>query len=138
MPSGSAVLGNGAIRRQQTLGLPGGCEPLHAILALTRRPMRVCTPVIEIPTLTVFHPGQYLALDRAIALQFVCNDDARNVREALKQRAETLLGRVLVAPALHQNIQDVVVLIHSPPQVMPLTMDREKHLIQVPRVARPR
>ena len=66
--------------------------------------MRMLTAVIEITTLTVFHPGQYLALGRAIALQFVCNDDARNVREALEQRAEKLLGRVLVAPALDENV----------------------------------
>ncbi len=32
----------------------------------------------------------------------------------------------------------MIVLVDSPPQGMPLTIDREKHLIHVPRVARPR
>src|SRR5262245_13061387 len=117
--------------------MPGGFEPLHAILALTRRPMRVFTPVIEITTLTVFHPGQYLTLGRAIALQFVRNDDARNVCEALEQLAKKLLRRVLIAPALHQDIENVVVLIDGAPQVMPLTIHCQKHFVQVPLVARP-
>src|SRR5215470_8092618 len=117
--------------------MPGGFEPLQAILALPRRPMRVFTPVIEIPTLTVFHPGQYLTLGRAIALQFVRNDDARNVCEALEQLAKKLLRRLRIAPALHQDIEDVVVLIDGAPQVMPLTINRQTHFVQVPLVARP-
>ena len=56
MPSWSKVLGNGTIRRQKTLGMTCGLEPLHAILPLARRPMRVLTPVIEIATLAMFHP----------------------------------------------------------------------------------
>ena len=60
MPPWSEVLGNRSIRRQKTLGMAGRFEPLHPILALPRRPMRVLTPVIEIPTLAMFHPGQYL------------------------------------------------------------------------------
>ena len=45
MPSGSEVLDNGPIGRQKTLGMPRGFEPLHAILTLPRRPMRILTPV---------------------------------------------------------------------------------------------
>src|SRR5215475_7562279 len=51
MPAGAEVLGNGAIRRQKALGVAGRFEPLHATFALARRPMRVLTAVIEIPTL---------------------------------------------------------------------------------------
>jgi len=35
---------------------------------------------------------------------------------------------------LDENIQDVAILVDRPPQVMPLTVNGEKHLIQVPRV----
>ena len=55
MPSGAEVLGNGAIRRQKTLGMPGRLEPLHAILTLPRGAMRVLTPVIEVAALTVLY-----------------------------------------------------------------------------------
>ena len=56
MPSGSEVLGHGSIRGQKTLGMPRGFDPLHAILALPRRPMRVLAPVIELPTLAMLYP----------------------------------------------------------------------------------
>jgi hypothetical protein len=51
MPSRSEGLGHGFIRRQKPLGMAGRFEPLHASLALTRRPMRVLTPIIAVATL---------------------------------------------------------------------------------------
>jgi len=68
MPSWPEVLGNGAIGREETLSMPGGFEPLHVVLALPRRTMGVLTSVIEIATLAMLHPGQYLTLGRAITL----------------------------------------------------------------------
>jgi hypothetical protein len=49
---------------------------------------------------------------------------------------EKLLRRVLVAAALHENIEYVTILIDGPPEIMPCAVDREKDLIQVPLVAR--
>jgi hypothetical protein len=123
MPSRSEMLGDGSIRRQKSLGMPRRLQPLHAMLALARRPMRVLTPVIEVATLAMLHPGQDLALCRAVALQLVCNDDAGNIREALEELAEKLLRGVLIAAALHQNIEDIVILIHRAPQVMAFAID---------------
>jgi hypothetical protein len=76
MPSWAEVLGNGAIRREKPLGMPRRFEPLHAILALPRRPMRVLAPVIEIPTLAMLYPRENLALGGPIALQLIRDDDA--------------------------------------------------------------
>ena len=50
MPSRAKVLGNGAIRGQEALGMSRGLEPLHAIFSLACGPMRVFTAVIEIPS----------------------------------------------------------------------------------------
>src|SRR5215468_2247376 len=134
MPSRSKVLGNGAVGRQKTLGMSRRLKPLHAIFSLPCRPMRILTPVIEVAALAVFHPGQGLALRGAVALQLVRNDDARHVQQALQQFAEKLLRRLLVASALHEDIEDVVVLVDRAPEVMTLTINREKYLIQVPLV----
>src|SRR5262252_1511561 len=90
------------------------------------------SPIIEIATLPVFHAGQDFALRGAVALQLVRNDDARHVQQALQQLAEKLLRRLLVASALHEDIEDVVVLVDRAPEVMTLTMNREKYLSQVP------
>ncbi len=62
------VLGDGAVRSEEALGMTRRFEALHAPLALTRRPMRVLTAVIEIPTLTMFDTRQSLTLRGAVAL----------------------------------------------------------------------
>src|SRR5215813_11283780 len=135
MPSGAEVLSDGSIRRQKALGMSRRFKPLHAILALACGAMRVLTAVVEIAAPAVFDSGQDLALRRAIALELIRDDDPRDIPQALEQLAKKLLRRVLIPPAVDQDIEDIVVLVHRPPQVMPLTMDREKHLIQVPFVA---
>jgi hypothetical protein len=56
--------------------------------------------------------------------------------QALEQLAEKLLRRVLIASALHENVEHVIILIDSPPQVMPLTIDCQEDLVQMPFVAR--
>jgi hypothetical protein len=98
--------------------------------------MRVLAPVVQIPTLAMLSSWEHLALGRAVALQLVRDDDAGNVHETLEQLAKKLLGGLLVAPALRQHIQDMTVLIHSPPQVMALAVDRQQQLIHVPCVPR--
>src|SRR5215475_10168859 len=103
---------------------------------LPRRPMRVLAPVIEIPTLAMLDPWEHLPLRRTVALQLVRNDDPRHILQALQQLAEKLLRRLFVAAALHQNIQDMIVLIYRPPQGMAFAMDRQKNLIQMPFVPR--
>src|SRR5262249_17661509 len=88
MPSRSEVLGNRSIRGQKALGMPRRLEPLHAILTLTRRTMRILTPVVQIATLAVFDPGQELPLRRAVALELIRDDDAGHVLQPLEQLTE--------------------------------------------------
>jgi len=94
--------------------------------------MRILTPVIEVAALTVFYPWQYLALGCAITFELIRNDDPRHVLQPLEQLAEKLLRRLLIAPTLHQDVKDVVLLIDRAPQVMPFTINGQKHLIEMP------
>ena len=128
MPSGAKVVGNGAIRGQKSLGMPCGLEPLHAIFSLACGSVRVLTAVVEIATLAVFDPGQDLALRRAVALQLIRDDDPRYIPQALEQLAKKLLRSLLIAPALYQDVERVIVLVDSAPQVMALAIDRQEDL----------
>src|SRR5687768_11611684 len=87
--------------------------------------------------LAVLHPRQNFLFCGTIALELVRNDHPRDILAALEPHAEERLGGCLVAPALHQDIKHVAILIDGPPQVMALTVDRQKDLIQVPRVTGP-
>jgi hypothetical protein len=79
MPSRAEVLGDGSICRQKALGVTRGLEPLHASLTLTGRPMRILTPVVEIPTLPMLDAGQHLALRRSVAFQLVRDEHAGHI-----------------------------------------------------------
>ena len=81
-----------------------GLKPLHTALALTCRPMGVLTPIIEIAALTVLYAREDLAFGRAIAFEFIRNDDPWHVPQPLQELTEKLLRRVLVASALHQDV----------------------------------
>src|SRR5215813_1583595 len=107
MSSRSEMLGDRTIGSQEALRMTCGLKPLHAILALTRWPMGVLTPVIEIATLAVFDPGQYLPLGRAITLELIRDDHPWHVLQTLEQLAEKLLRRVLIASVLHENVKHV-------------------------------
>src|SRR5262245_52187579 len=109
-----------------------GLEPLHAPFPLARRPMRVLTAVVERAALAMLHPGQDVPFGRAVALELIRNDDTRDIPQALEQLAKELLRGLLIAPALHEDIQHVIVLVDSAPEVMALTMDRQEDLVQVP------
>ena len=66
-----------------------------------------------------------------IALKFVCDDNAGNVTQSLQELAKELLGRFLVSAALHEDIQDVAILVHCSPEVMEASVDLYEHFIQV-------
>jgi len=58
-----------------------------------------------------------------------------NILAAREQFAEELLRGYLVPATLHQDVEDVAVLIHSTPQIVRLPADFEKYLIQVSCIA---
>jgi hypothetical protein len=136
VPSRSEVLGDRTIGGEEPLRMSWGLEALQAPLALAGGLMGVLRAVIEIAVLAMFRPRQDVPLRGPIPLQLVCDDDPRDILAALEQLAEELLSRVFIPPTLDQDIQDMTVLIHGPPQIVPLAIDREEHLVQVPCVTR--
>jgi hypothetical protein len=98
--------------------------------------MGVLRAVIEVAVLAMFHPRQNLPLCGTIALELVRDDHPWGILTSLKELPKELLGRCFVAAALHQDIEHSPVLIHGPPEIMALPIDREEHFIQVPLVTR--
>jgi hypothetical protein len=133
----SEVLGNGPIGGEKALGVSGRLESLHAPLPLACRLVRVFRAVVEVAVLAVLHTGQNLTLRGTVAAELVRDHHPWYVGQALEQLAEKLLRGLLVPSALHENIQYMAVLIHGAPQVVAFAMDRQKDLIEVPRIARP-
>jgi hypothetical protein len=123
MPPGAEVLSHRPVRGETPLRVAGSCNPLPAPCALTRRPMRVVTPVMARATLPMFHPGQALTLRRAVARQLIGDEDAGHRGAALEQCAQALRRGLFVAPMLYKNVQDVVGLIHRTPEIVACTIN---------------
>ena len=75
-------------------------------------------------------------MSHAVALQAVGDDAPRPVSQAPQQPPEKALRRGGIAPCLHEDVQHNAMLIDGTPKVMQLTVDPQKHLIQVPHVPR--
>ena len=84
----------------------------------------------------MLHAREALALGRTITFQFIRDADARHVLQPLEELTAELLCRLPVPPTLYQDVEDVGLRSASAPKGMPLTMDGEEHLIQVPLVTR--
>src|SRR5262245_5687901 len=84
----------------------------------------------------MFHTREALSLRRLVAFELVRDEYPRHIRQPLQQLAEKLLCRLLITTALDENIQDVAILIDRSPQIMPLPLDRQEDLVQMPLVAR--
>jgi hypothetical protein len=93
--------------------------------------------VLEVPVLAVLHPRQHLWRRGAVASQLVGNDALRHIGQALQQRAEKPLGRLLVTSALDEDIEDMAVLVDGAPEIVTGAVDRQEYCIEMPRVARP-
>jgi hypothetical protein len=85
--------------------------------------------------LSMFDPRQNLLLRCTITLQFIGDDHAWDILAAFEELAEELLGGALIAPSLSQDIEHVPVLVDGTPEIVPFTVDREEHFVQVPFVA---
>jgi hypothetical protein len=138
MPPRSEVLGNRTVRGEKPLRMARRFEPLHATLTLPRWAMRVLTPIIEIAALAVLHAREHLALGCAIAFEFVGNEYPWYVLQPLEELAEEFLCRLLVAPPLHEDVENVVVLIYRTPQVMTFAINCQEDLVQMSFIARSR
>jgi hypothetical protein len=92
----------------------------------------VFRPIVQIAVLPVFHARQYLPLGGLVAFELIGDDHPWDIPAAFEELAEERLRGVLVPPALHQDIEDMTILIDGPPEIVPLTTNGEKDFIQIP------
>lgn len=128
--------GDGAIRGEKTLCVSRGLESPHAALARAGRLVRSLGVVVQIPALPMFPTGQDRAHGRPIAFQSIRDAHPRHIGQPLHELAEESLRRLLVPLALHQDSEDLAVLIDGPPEVVALARDGQNYLIQMPLVTR--
>ena len=56
-------------------------------------------------------------------------------RLSLHPLAEEPCGRLPIAPRLDENVNDIAILVHGPPQILPPPLNIHEHFVQIPGVA---
>ena len=69
---------------------------------------------------------------RTVTLQLVCDQAERNLSLPLQELAKEPLRCTTVASRLDEDVDHVAVLIHGPPQILPLSVDRDENFVQEP------
>ena len=69
---------------------------------------------------------------RRITFQLVSHDHPGRFSLAAEQAPKETLGRIRIPPFLDEDIKHDSVLIDSPPEIVQLAPDPDKHLIEVP------
>ena len=87
--------------------------------------------------MSVLNMGQDILLGGGVAPELVGHDHPRHILQATQQLAKEPPGGVGVAPALHQDLQHVPVLVDGAPQTVLIAAHADEHLVQMPLVARP-
>src|SRR3989442_477063 len=137
MTARSEVVGDKPICGEKPLGLAWRLAPLHVPFPLSCWLEGVLGVVVERAVLSVLHTREHRPLRCAVAFAFVRDDHPWSVLTALQERAEELLGSLLVLAPLHQDVEHHAILIHRPPQSVLLVGHRDAYGIHVPLLTRP-
>ena len=96
-----------------------------------------CSPSAAL-MLSMLDAGHDLPLCRAVAGQLIGDHHTGRPHLPLQQLAQQPLGRLLVAAALHQNVEHHAGLVHGSPKPMLCPSNFEHDLVEMPFVARSR
>jgi hypothetical protein len=120
---------------QEFLGLPWGFEPSHRPFSLARRFVRDFGSIVRIDVVAVRHRGHDRTMSGIIASGFVGHQPPGFPPLAFEKTAEKAFSRMLIATALHENINAITILIDGTPQILALPLNGDKDFVDMPRIA---
>ena len=125
------------VNRREPLELSGRLEPPHLALTLSGRLLGDLRAVIRVLIGAVKHRRHHRATGGRVTAQRVGDQASRHVPLGLQQLAKEAHRSVPISSRLHEDVEDVTGLIHGAPQVLLATLDRDKHLVEMPGVSEP-
>ena len=120
---------------QESLGLTRRFEPSHLPFTLPRRLVRDLGSIVLVLVGAVDDGWHDLAVSGAVASQLVGDEPPGWPALPLQQLTKEAFSGSPIASRLDEDIDDVAILVHRTPEILPLTLDGYKHLVQVPRIA---
>src|SRR4051794_15682701 len=127
---------DGGVETEKSLRGAGRLESLHLALSSSHSLMRVFGAVVHAPPLLVPATQAKSPECCAVGGQLIGDRQLRRETLLLQQLAHQPLGRPFVPARLDQDVEDLALLIDSPPQIHAPAGDPYDHLIQMPAIAR--
>ena len=112
----------------------GGLEPAHLPFALSRWLMRHLRSIVLVLSDAVHYGWRHGAVRCRVATQLVRDQTVGQPALSLQHLAEESNSRSPIAPRLDQDVQDVAVLVHGPPEVLASPLNRREDFVQIPSV----
>ncbi len=126
-----------AVYGREALQMGSRLEAAHLTLALLGRLMRDLGTVVRVPIGAVAHRRHHRAACCRVAAELVCDQPSWDTTLALEELPEESGGCAPIPSRLHEDVDDVAVLVHGAPQILLATMNRYEQLVQMPGVTHP-
>ena len=97
--------------------------------------MRCLGPIVRVLARVVGDQGHDVPMGHAVAAELVGHETHRFLSLTLQELSKESPRRTPVPTRLDEEIDQVTVLIHRAPQILPLAVDRDEHFVQEPRIA---
>ncbi len=125
----------GAVDGREALQMGGRLEAAHLAFALSSRLMRDFSAVIGVLVRDVDHRRHHDAAGCWVAPQLVRDQPARDTSLALQQLPEESDSGSPISSRLHEDVEDVAVLIDGAPQILSAALQRHEQFVEMPRIA---
>ncbi len=125
-----------SVHGQESLGLTRRFEPSHLSLSLPCRLVGDLGSVVCVLVGAVDDGWHDTPMRRRVASQLVGDQPPRHAALTLQQLAKKTFRSPAVPTRLDEDVDDVAVLIDGTPEILPLSLDGDEDLVQVPRVTR--
>ncbi len=132
MPARAEVLTDWPEGGEKALRMARRREATHRSFALTCWLMGVFGTSAQPFMATTLDARQHLLVRCFVTAELVRDEHTRYVLAPVEPLMEEVLGRRLVPPTLHQDIQHVAVLVNGPPEVVDFAVDRDEDFVEVP------
>ena len=115
----------------------GRREAPHPALPLTRRLVGDLGSIVRVLVSDVDHRRHHGAARGGVGAQLVGDQSSRDTALGFQQRPKESDGCSPIPVRLHEDVQDVTILVYCAPQILLATLDRDEHLVEMPGVSDP-
>ncbi len=117
------------------MGLAQSLDPPHLPLSLSSRLTRYCCSIVGVLISVMAGIRQYGFNGWRVASQPICDEPKRLNPLSSQCLGEEPLRSFCVAPLLHQQVDDVAVLVIGAPKVVDPPADPDEYLIDLPGIS---